>query len=162
MDEAHLIDRWGEDFRTDYSRIAELRRKLGGPPVIACTATAGVETQQTILRSLDMPDARVLVSGVDRPNIALVRLEERDDQRRAQIVAALLANVSGRAMIFIPTKKVGKEVQAAMASMGWDLPLFHSDLDRAFWRWASSWGASTISTAEHRSPNRSRARTRHK
>ena len=71
----------------------------------------------------------MLVSGVDRPNIALVRLEEWDDQRRAQIVAALLASVSGRAMIFIPTKKVGKEVQAAMASVGWDLPLFHSDLD---------------------------------
>lgn len=130
VDEAHLIDRWGEDFRTDYSRIADLRRRLGGPPVIACTATAGVETQQRILRSLDMPEARVLVSGVDRPNIALARLKEWSDQRRAQIVAALLAKVSGRAMIFIPTKKVGKEVQAAMASAGWRLPLFHSDLDK--------------------------------
>ncbi len=130
VDEAHLIDRWGQDFRTDYSRIADIRRRLGGPPVIACTATAGVETQQRILRSLDMPDARVLVSGVDRPNIALVRLEEWSDHRRAQIVAALLAKVSGRAMIFIPSKKVGKEVQAALASAGWRLPLFHSGLDK--------------------------------
>lgn len=130
VDEAHLIDRWGEDFRTDYSRIADLRRRLGSPPVIACTATASVETQQRILRSLDMPDARVLVSGVDRPNIALVRLEEWSDQRRAQIVAALLAKASGRAMVFIPTKKVGKEAQAAMASVGWHLPLFHSDLNK--------------------------------
>ncbi len=130
VDEAHLIDRWGEDFRTDYSRIAEIRRKLGAPPVIACTATAGVDTQQRILRSLDMPDARVLVSGVDRPNIALVRINEWSAQRRAQIVAALLAKISGRSMIFIPSKKVGKEVQAAMASVGWSLPLFHSDLDK--------------------------------
>jgi superfamily II DNA helicase RecQ len=130
VDEAHLIDRWGQDFRTEYSRIAELRRRLGDPPVIACTATAGVETQQRILRSLDMPDARVLVSGVDRPNIALVRLGERSDQQRAQIVAALLAKLSGRAMIFIPTKKVGREAQAAMASVGWHLPLFHGELDK--------------------------------
>lgn len=130
VDEAHLIERWGSDFRTEYSRIAELRRRLGSPPIIACTATAGVETQQRILRSLEMPDARVLVSGVDRPNITLVRLEEWSDKRRAQIVAALLAKVSGRAMIFIPTKKVGKEVQAAMASVGCHLPLFHGDLDK--------------------------------
>lgn len=130
VDEAHLIDRWGEDFRTDYSRIAEIRRRLGDPPVIACTATAGVETQRRILDSLDIPDARVLVSGVDRPNIALVRLEEWRDQRRAQIVAALLARIEGRAMIFIPSKKVGREAQAALAAAGWDLPLFHGELDK--------------------------------
>lgn len=130
VDEAHLIDRWGEDFRTEYSRIGELRHKLGNPPIIACTATAGVETQQRILDSLGIPDARVLVSGVDRPNIAFVRLEEWSDQRRAQIVAALLAKVSGRAMIFIPTRKVGREAQAALQSVGWDVPLFHGELDR--------------------------------
>jgi ATP-dependent DNA helicase RecQ len=130
VDEAHLIDRWGEDFRTDYSRIAEIRRRLGDPPVIACTATAGVDTQQRILHSLEIPDARVLVSGVDRPNIALVRLEEWRDQHRARIVAALLAKITGRVMIFIPSKKVGREAQAALAAAGWDLPLFHGELDK--------------------------------
>lgn len=132
VDEAHLIDRWGEDFRTDYSRIAEIRRELGSPPVIACTATAGVETRQRILRSLEIPDARVLVSGVDRPNIALVRVEEWSDRRRAEIVASLLANISsgGRAMIFVPTQKIGREARAAMASVGCELPLFHSKMDR--------------------------------
>ncbi len=129
VDEAHLIDRWGADFRIDYSRIAEIRRMLGNPPVIACTATAGVETQRRILDSLDVPDARVLVSGVDRPNIALVRLHEPNARSRAQIVTALLAKISGRAMIFVPTKKEGVKVQAAMASMGCELPLFHSKLD---------------------------------
>ena len=33
-------------------------------------------------------------------------------------------------MIFIPSKKVGREAQAAMASAGWDIPLFHSGLDK--------------------------------
>ncbi len=130
VDEAHLVDRWGADFRTDYSRIAEIRRRLGNPPVIACTATAGVETQRRILDSLGIPDARVLVSGVDRPNIALVRLHESSDRRRAQIVAALLAKLSGRAMLFIPTTNEGLKAQAAMASVGWHLPLFHSKLDK--------------------------------
>ncbi len=129
VDEAHLVDRWGADFRTDYGRIAEIRRELGDPPVIACTATAGVETQRRILESLGIPDARVLVAGVDRPNIALVRLRESQVRRRAQIVADLLAKLSGRAIIFIPTTKEGLKVQAAMAAVGCDLPLFHSKLD---------------------------------
>jgi hypothetical protein len=71
----------------------------------------------------------VLVSGVDRPNIALVRLHESDARCRAQIVAALLAKISGRAMIFVPTTREGVKVQAAMASVGCELPLFHSKLD---------------------------------
>jgi ATP-dependent DNA helicase RecQ len=129
VDEAHLIDRWGADFRIDYGRIAEIRQRLGNPPVIACTATAGVETQRRILDSLGIPDALVLVSGVDRPNIALVRMHESHSRRRAQIVADLLAKISGRAMIFIPTRKEGEKVQAAMASVGCELPLFHSKLD---------------------------------
>ena len=124
------MDSWGEDFRTDYSRIGEIRRKLGNPPVIACTATAGVETRQRVLDSLDIRDARILVSGVDRPNIALVRLKEWSDRHRAEIVAALLAKLTGRAMIFIPSVKVGQEVQAALASVGWELPLYYGERDK--------------------------------
>ncbi len=130
VDEAHVVDRWGGDFRTDYGRIADIRRRLGNPPVIACTATAGVETQRRILNSLGIPEARVLVSGVDRPNIVLARLQESQAHRRAQIVAKLLRKLEGRAMIFVPTRKEGEKVQEAMARVGCDLPLFHSKLDR--------------------------------
>ncbi len=130
VDEAHLVDRWGGDFRTDYGRIADIRQRLGNPPVIACTATAGVETQRRILASLGIPEARVLVSGVDRPNIALARLHEPQAHQRAQIVAKLLAKLDGRSMIFVPTRKEGEKVQETMAAVGCRLPLFHSKLDR--------------------------------
>jgi ATP-dependent DNA helicase RecQ len=130
VDEAHLVDRWGADFRIDYGRIAQIRRKLGDPPVIACTATAGAQTQRRILDSLGIPEARVLVSGVGRPNIVLARMREPDARRRAQIVAKLLAKIDGRAMIFVPTRREGEEVQAAMAAVGCKLVLFHSRLDK--------------------------------
>lgn len=130
VDEAHLVDRWGADFRVDYSRIGAIRQMLGDPPVIACTATAGVETQRRILDSLGIEDARVLVSGVNRPNIALARIREEDPHRRGQIVAALLAKISGRAMIFVPTRKEGEKVQAVMSAAGCQLPLFHGKLDK--------------------------------
>jgi ATP-dependent DNA helicase RecQ len=129
VDEAHLVDRWGEDFRIDYSRIAEIRRRLGDPPVLAFTATAGVGTQERIKQSLGIPDARTLVSGVDRPNIALIRLQETSDAKRAQIVAKLIANLpSGRVMVFVPTTNVGREVQQVLRAAGCELPLYHSQL----------------------------------
>ncbi len=129
VDEAHLIDRWGDDFRIDYSRIADIRRRLGNPPVLAFTATAGAKSQERIKKSLGITDARTLVSGVDRPNISLIRVTEASDEKRARIVAGLIAKLtSGRAMIFVPTTKVGREVQAKLREAGCPLPLYHGKL----------------------------------
>jgi ATP-dependent DNA helicase RecQ len=129
VDEAHLVDRWGEDFRIDYSRIAAIRNQLGNPPVIALTATAGAQAQQRIKESLGIPDARSLVMDVDRPNIALIRVREDDDRARAQTVARLMSQLpDGRLMLFVPTTNKGREVQRLLRDAGCDLPLYHGQL----------------------------------
>jgi ATP-dependent DNA helicase RecQ len=128
IDEAHCIDRWGRDFRPNYSRLGATRSKLGNPPVLAFTATAGIQTQERILQSLNIPDARVIVTGVDRPNIALLRLLV-PEVMRFKIVASLLCMMpQGRAMIFVPTRKVGERVQHGLKSIGLDIPFYHSKL----------------------------------
>jgi ATP-dependent DNA helicase RecQ len=73
VDEAHCVDQWGQDFPPEYGQLAEVRDKLGAPPVLAFTATAGKEMQHRILDSLGIPDATVFVRDVDRPNIVLLR-----------------------------------------------------------------------------------------
>ncbi len=130
VDEAHCVDAWGQDFRPDYGRLAELRQRLGEPPVLALTATAGLESQQRILRSLGIEDAHVLLSDVDRPNIALTRLFVPSDAERAQIVARLLQQLEGRALIFVPTERAGHEVRAAMAAAGRDLEFYNGKLPK--------------------------------
>ena len=129
VDEAHCIDRWGKDFRPNYGRLGDIRRTLGDPPVLAFTATAGRRAQRRILISLGIPDARVVVTGVNRPNIKFVRLENLKEQARYSLIVRLLKVMPhGRAMLFVPTVKTGERLQAGLRSLGVDVPFYHSKL----------------------------------
>ena len=136
VDEAHCVDRWGADFRPEYGQLDEVRRRLGAPPVLAFTATAGRDMQERILASLGIPDATVFVRDVDRPNIALVRRKCPVEQRPHEIAELLkLPQLRGRkAMIFVPSTKVGEDLKVALAELGVDIPLFHAKLGTPFER----------------------------
>lgn len=132
VDEAHCIDRWGKDFRPNYDRLDSVRKLLGSPPILAFTATAGVESQKRILDSLGIPDARVIVTGVNRPNVALARLANVKDADRFRLIAHLLREMpSGRAMIFVPTVKVGYLVRDGLRKAGLEVPFFHAKMGTA-------------------------------
>ena len=135
IDEAHCVDRWGDSFRPDYARLGELRERLGNPPVLAFTATATEQTQQRILKSLGLPEAQILVSGVDRRNIAFVRHKIRGfADRRASFIVPIVSRLQetgGKAMIFVPTIKIGEELQAALATEGVELPFYHAKFGTA-------------------------------
>ncbi|HVX85993.1 MAG TPA: RecQ family ATP-dependent DNA helicase [Phycisphaerae bacterium] len=87
VDEAHCVSEWGHDFRPDYARLGAMMEGLRGKPrrakqrapVLALTATATPAVRQDIVAALRMNDARVLVSGFDRPNIFLAVEECPDD-----------------------------------------------------------------------------------
>jgi ATP-dependent DNA helicase RecQ len=136
IDEAHCIDQWGRDFRPEYGRLREVREALGSPPVLAFTATAGVEMQKRILASLGVSEARVFVRDVDRPNISLIRWKASTAER-PQIIAHLcrlhLPN-GGKVMIFVPTRKIGEALQRCLREQRLETPFYHSHLASAWER----------------------------
>ncbi len=70
IDEAHCISQWGYDFRPDYSRLGEVRKILGEPVTLALTATAGLDTQKDILKSLNLSSKiKVFKQSIHRSNL---------------------------------------------------------------------------------------------
>ena len=69
IDEAHCVSQWGHDFRPEYLNLSVLHERYCAVPCIALTATADEATRREIADRLGLHDARIFVSGFDRPNI---------------------------------------------------------------------------------------------
>ena len=87
IDEAHCVSQWGHDFRPEYLGLAELATRFPLVPRIALTATADAPTRREIRARLALEDARVFVSGFDRPNIRY-QVKPKDNARK-QLLAFL-------------------------------------------------------------------------
>jgi len=70
VDEAHCVSEWGHDFRPDYLQLHEVIGQLGGPPVMALTATATPVVALEIAERLGLRDPLLIHSGFDRPNLS--------------------------------------------------------------------------------------------
>ena len=131
IDEAHVVDSWGKDFRPMYGKFREIRSKLGNPPVIALTATAGPSMQDRILDSIGIPDAQRFVAGVDRPNIGLIRHQAKHAER-LEVIERFVRNSPGKIMIFVPTRPIGEKVEDQLRKRGLNVPFFHSRKSSSF------------------------------
>ena len=142
IDEAHCIDKWGNDFRPSYGKLKAVKEMLGNPPVLAFTATASIKVQRRILKSMDINDAKVIVHDIDRPNISLLRIPlpkgtdnenivGSDKVRVRHIVDILSLIPEGHVMIFVPTVKIGEKINSILLSeYGRDIPFYHSKLEK--------------------------------
>lgn len=82
IDEAHCVSQWGHDFRPEYLKLNMLAEKFPAVPRMALTATADNITQREIIENLRLKDAKIFISGFDRPNIKYRVLEKNQPKKQ--------------------------------------------------------------------------------
>lgn len=131
VDEAHCVSQWGHDFRPEYSRLAEVRQRLGRPPTIALTATATDDVRADIIHHLDLREPEIFITGFDRPNLAyesrtIAKVRDKDAE-----VVRLLRNEPGSAIVYCATRKAVDEVSDLLRHQLRGRPVFayHAGMD---------------------------------
>ncbi|PYO93356.1 MAG: hypothetical protein DMD62_09925 [Gemmatimonadetes bacterium] len=142
IDEAHCITEWGNEFRPVYRRLGMFRSFLGRPPTIALTGSATPATREDIIRVLRMPDAEVVVTSFDRPNLRFAVRRVSDDRERFAIIRTRVRESSGpgtgggrgggggggASLIYTPTRRLTELVTRALLRTSVRAAPYHAGL----------------------------------
>ena len=85
IDEAHCVSQWSHNFRPSYLMICRvLREKLGVKTVLGLTATATLQTRESIVRHLGIPDGLSgIISDIPLPENLILTVSQDDNRDRA-------------------------------------------------------------------------------
>jgi ATP-dependent DNA helicase RecQ len=140
VDEVHCVSQWGHDFRPDYARLGEVYahiRERCPTRFVGLTATATERVRADVAESLGVAgDLDIVVTGFDRPNLALSVEEvpggKRGAERKHQAVSDALERWMGErgsAIVYAPTRARAEETAAELARRGHQAEAYHAGLD---------------------------------
>ena len=132
IDEAHCVSQWGHDFRPEYIQLSVLHERFPDIPRIALTATADEPTRREIIARLGLENARIFISGFDRPNIRY-RIAQADSGRgssgREQLLRFIRTEHAGDAgIVYCLSRKRVDEIAAWLEAQGLAALPYHAGL----------------------------------
>lgn len=134
VDEAHCLSQWGHDFRPDYLRLGLARERLGFPQTMALTATATAAVREDILRTLQLRDPAVVISGFGRDNLDFSITHCENHRAKYDRIRAVMRRWR-QGIIYCSTRKNVMKVYDEIRGDGLRVVAYHagmSDAEREF------------------------------
>jgi ATP-dependent DNA helicase RecQ len=131
VDEAHCISEWGHDFRPDYLRLAAAAEALGGPTVLALTATAAPPVRDEIVERLALEQPEVIIRGFDRPNIRLSveRFHgEGAEERKLRALHERIAASPPPGIVYVATRRQSEAFAGSLCASGVCAASYHAGM----------------------------------
>ena len=128
IDEAHCVSQWGHNFRPEYAELSILHKRYPHIPLIALTATADAATRKDIFERLGVNDAKMFVSGFDRPNISYKVVDKNSP--KTQLLAFIKSEYAGESgIVYCQTRNKVEEIAEWLSSEGIGAVPYHAGLD---------------------------------
>ncbi len=126
IDEAHCISQWGRDFRPAYLSICDAI-ELVYPKVVALfTATAPPDIRDDILKILNIPEPKVLVEGIERPNLRLKVLESNQKDQKYDLLEDSMRELTGNGIIYAGRRNETEEIAEFLQKKGYQADYYHA------------------------------------
>ncbi len=129
IDEAHCISEWGHDFRPSYREIANLRQYHPEAPMIALTASATLEVQDDIVKSLGLRDVKIIKGSVERSNIAYRVLASENKQKN--ILDYCKEHDAECGIIYCQTRRSVKTITKYLRAHSISVGMYHGGMKRS-------------------------------
>ena len=131
IDEAHCVSTWGHDFRPSYLKIKQIIKKFKKRPIVsAFTATATPFVRKDVVQELEMQNAKILVTGFDRPNLSYQTFNTYNDWQKIENIVGYLKSKNGiPGIIYAGTRKNVENISKKLNQ--WRIPNlpYHAGMD---------------------------------
>lgn len=136
LDEAHCLAQWGESFRPAYRRLGTIRSCLLNYkpsstkiPIASFTATADINTQKTIIESLQLINPQKFLISPYRDNLKIeVKTIWTPKGRKQELIKYIQRKKKESGLIYVRTRKDSEELAHLLNEAGYPNQPYHGGL----------------------------------